>query len=100
MDRKQKKEFEARQEREWAAREASLGFYSVTVPAPPHPHTALGIVAGYSRRSVMEAVTSMQSEARGLGADGVLGVSIVPDVGQFSTHFVAYGTAVRWAPSE
>ncbi|MFF3014836.1 heavy metal-binding domain-containing protein [Streptomyces sp. NPDC057939] len=100
MDRKQKKEFDERQRREWAAREASRGFYSVTVPSPPDPHTALNVVAGYQRDSVMEAVESMQIEARKLDADGVLGVSIVPVVGYYTTTFVAYGTAVQWAQPE
>ncbi|MFJ3584382.1 heavy metal-binding domain-containing protein [Streptomyces sp. NPDC090127] len=100
MDRKQKKQLEENQQREWAAREASRGFYSVTVPAPPDPHTAIGIVAGYSQPTVMQAVTSMQSEAQKLGADGVLGVSIAPYVGYYSTNYVAYGTAVQWTQPE
>ncbi|MEU9027254.1 heavy metal-binding domain-containing protein [Streptomyces sp. NPDC048383] len=100
MDRKLKKEIEEGWKREWAAREDSRSFYSVTVPAPPDPHTALGIVAGYQQPTVMEAVASMQSEARKLDADGVLGVSVIPQVTSHSTYFVAYGTAVQWAQPE
>ncbi|MEU9999240.1 heavy metal-binding domain-containing protein [Streptomyces sp. NPDC050848] len=99
MNRQEKKEQRERNEREWAAREASLGFYSVTVPAPPHPHTAVGVVAGYRRESPTQAVVSMQEEARELGADGVLGVSIIA-VGTTTSLYIAYGTAVRWAQSE
>ncbi|MFD3946259.1 heavy metal-binding domain-containing protein [Streptomyces sp. NPDC058579] len=99
MDRKQKKEQQERNEREWAAREATLGFYSVTLPAPPHPNTALGVVAGYPRSSPTEAVQSMQDEARRLGADGVLGVSIIAET-QFVSRYIAYGTAVQWAQPE
>ncbi|MEU4271064.1 heavy metal-binding domain-containing protein [Streptomyces sp. NPDC026092] len=99
MDRKQKKEQQERNEREWAAREATLGFYSVTLPAPPHPHTALGVVAGYAQDTPTQAVTSMQTEAHKIGADGVLGVSIIPVAGLIATY-VAYGTAVQWAQPE
>ncbi|MFD3870259.1 hypothetical protein [Streptomyces sp. NPDC058623] len=72
----------------------------MTLPAPPDPHTTLGVVARFWQPTVMEVVASMQSEARKPGADGVLGVSIVPDAGHARTYFVAYGTAVQWAQPE
>ncbi|WP_218780127.1 hypothetical protein, partial [Cellulomonas iranensis] len=86
--------------REAANREHSRSFYSVTVPAPQDPNTALSIVAGYQQPTVMEAVASMQSEACKLDADGVLGVFVIPQVTSHSTYFVAYGTAVQWAQPE
>lgn len=96
---REKREARERAEREWAAREASTGFYTATLPAPPHPHHVLGVVAGGWCLSAMEAVVSMQNDARELGADGVLGVTITPS-GSDLRFFFAYGTAVKWAQSE
>ncbi|MFF5938366.1 hypothetical protein [Streptomyces sp. NPDC012508] len=97
MDRKIRKELDELDRRDLAAGDASIGFYTATVDAPPHPHTVLGIAAGDTRATPMEAVLSMQRRAREIGADGVLGASII-----VVSHrmYVAYGTAVQWAHSE
>lgn len=99
MDRKIRKELEERDRREQAAGDASIGFYTATVDAPPHPHTVLGIAAGHRRGTPMEAVLSMQHRASELGADGVLGASIMV-VGTHADIFIAYGTAVQWGQTE
>ncbi|MGW0362946.1 hypothetical protein [Streptomyces sp. NPDC002990] len=111
MDRKIKKEYEKTKrvlaEREQAAHDASGSLYTITLDAPPHPHTAVGMAVGAARPTPMEAVVSMQQYARALGADGVLGVAICTDPGgvgigssELTPRFVAYGTAVQWAQSE
>lgn len=112
MDRKEMKEYkqrlQARADREQDAHDVSGSFYTVTLDAPPHPHTVVGVAVGAAMPSAMEAVVSMQEYARGLGADGVLGMAICTDpqgsrgVGSdFGIpRFVAYGTAVRWASPE
>ncbi|MDT9692160.1 hypothetical protein Q5762_28285 [Streptomyces sp. P9(2023)] len=99
MDRKYKKELEEIARRNQTAGDNSLGFYTATVDAPPHPHTVLGIAAGSRWGTPMEAVVSMQRRASEIGADGVLGVSIIA-VGLHADLYVAYGTAVRWVQSE
>ncbi|MEU6984732.1 heavy metal-binding domain-containing protein [Streptomyces sp. NPDC046324] len=99
MDRKIRKELEELDRRDQAAGDASISFYTATVDAPPHPHTVLGIAAGDKRATPMEAVLSMQRRASDIGADGVLGVSIIA-VGTHTDMFLAYGTAVQWAHSE
>lgn len=103
MDRDLKKRFQDRAVNEQAAHDVSGGFYTATLHAPPHPHTVVGLAVGAAMPSAMEAVVSMQQYARGLGADGVLGVAICGDpsgTGVFQPRFVAYGTAVQWATSE
>ncbi|MEU6946817.1 hypothetical protein ABZ957_16550 [Streptomyces sp. NPDC046316] len=99
MDRKIRKELEERDRRNQAAGDASISFYTATVDAPPHPHTVLGIAAGHERATPMEAVLSMQRRASEIGADGVLGASIMA-VGTHPYRFIAYGTAVQWAQTE
>ncbi|MEU7113633.1 hypothetical protein [Streptomyces sp. NPDC046182] len=99
MDRKIRKELEERDRRNQAAGDASISFYTATVDAPPHPHTVLGIAAGHKRATPMEAVLSMQHRASEIGADGVLGASIMA-VGMYTDMYIAYGTAVQWAQSE
>lgn len=99
---------QVRADLEQAAHDVSGNFYTVTLDAPPHPHTVVGVAVGAAMPSVMEAVVSMQEYARGLGADGVLGMAICSDpqgvlgigVGLHGPRFIAYGTAVRWASSE
>jgi hypothetical protein len=96
-----KKRLKAREERLQAAFEASGSMYIATLPAPPHPHTALTLAVGRECASAMEAVVSMQADAQELGADGVLGVqicSMMDAVGKF--WYLAYGTAVKWAEPE
>jgi hypothetical protein len=101
VNRAEKKAAEERARRLQDAYDASGSFYSATLHAPPHPHTLVGLVAGRERETVMEAVVSMQADARALGADGVLGVSVCPMVYPWGSRFVAYGTAVKWAqPAE
>ncbi|WP_423834742.1 heavy metal-binding domain-containing protein [Streptomyces manipurensis] len=110
-DRKLKKEFERKRrilnDMEDAAHDASGGLYSITLDAPPFPHTALGMAVGELRATPMQAVVSMQEHARELGADGVLGVAICADpqglgmgTSALTPRFVAYGTAVQWARSD
>jgi hypothetical protein len=96
-----KKRLREREERMQAAYGASNGFYTATLPAPPHPHIALGLAVGRECETAMEAVVSMQADAQNLGADGVLGVAICPVPSPVErSWFVAYGTAVKWAREE
>ncbi|UUU23847.1 YbjQ family protein [Streptomyces sp. DSM 40750] len=94
--RAEKKERQLREQQLKEAYSAHTGFYSATLDAPPHPHTALGLAVGGQQLSAIEAVVSMQAYARARGADGVLGVSIC-SVPTIPASFVAYGTAVKWA---
>ncbi|MFC9931373.1 hypothetical protein [Streptomyces sp. NPDC127190] len=103
MERSPKKRVWTRAGREQAAYEASESFYTATVHAPPHPHTVVGLAVGQPMPTVMEAVVSMQEDARELEADGVLGLQVVNDTdGLHGQHrlFIAYGTAVRWGQPE
>ncbi|MFD9394382.1 heavy metal-binding domain-containing protein [Streptomyces sp. NPDC060000] len=103
MNRSEKKEREQRLQKVQAAYEADDLLYMTTLDAPPHPHTALGLAVGQERYSAMEAVLSMQAHAESLGADGVLGVSICAYPAPYqhaNGYYVAYGTAVKWAPTE
>ncbi|GAA0324902.1 hypothetical protein GCM10010302_75060 [Streptomyces polychromogenes] len=105
---KYRQRLQVRADIEQDAHNVSGGFYTVTLDAPPHPHSVVGVAVGAPMPSAMEAVVSMQEYARGLGADGVLGMAICTDpqgsrgIGNdFGTpRFIAYGTAVRWASSE
>lgn len=69
MDRKEMKEYkqrvQARADIEQDAYDVSGSFYTVTLDAPPHPHTVVGVAVGAARPSAMEAVVSMQEYARG-----------------------------------
>ncbi|MBT2457729.1 hypothetical protein [Streptomyces sp. ISL-86] len=102
MERRLKKQLQDRAEKEQAAHDISGDMYTATLHAPLHPHTVLGLAVGQPRPSAMEAVVSMQAYARALGADGVLGVAICaePRSGGYDSAYVAYGTAMQWAPSD
>lgn len=101
MERAARKRAQEREKRVQAAFDASGGLYTATLHAPPHPHTVVGLAVGDERPSAMEAVVSMQADAVGLGADGVLGVAIcVASTATSDFWYVAYGTAVKWAQTE
>ncbi|MER6518663.1 heavy metal-binding domain-containing protein [Streptomyces sp. NPDC001553] len=102
MERSIRKRLQLEAERGQAAHDVSGDFYTATLHAPPDPHLVVGLAVGQPKASAMEAVVSMQAYARALGADGVLGVSICTETRSMGSDagYVAYGTAVQWAPSE